>query len=158
MPPRLGSVVAAASLLMLCGCAELGVSVASLGGAMVGAGAGAAARAGTEYQLGGAVARTFAIPLRDLRGSAVTTFERLDIERQHAADEAEDRVLLGRAGRRTIRMNFEAVTEVLTRVQVTVSHSLLVKDLATAEEILSQLEATTDRIGVSAQWRRSERH
>jgi hypothetical protein len=86
----------------------------------------------------------------------VTTFERLDIERQHAPNEEEDHVLLGRAGRRTIRMTFEAVTEVLTRVQVTVSHSLLLKDLATAEEILSQLEATTDRIGASAKRRRSE--
>jgi hypothetical protein len=158
MPPRVGIAVATASLLVLSVCTELGVSVASLGGAMVGAGAGAAARAGTEYQLGGAVARTFPIPLRDLRESAVTTFERLDIERQHGPKQAEDHVLFGRAGRRTIRMNFEAVTEVLTRVQVTVSHSLLVKDLATAEEILSQPETTTDRIGVSALRRRGERH
>jgi hypothetical protein len=157
MPPRVGIVVATASLLVLSGCAELGVSVASLGGAMVGAGAGAAVRAGTEYQFGGAVARTFPVPLRELRGSAVTTFDRLDIELQHGPNEEEDNVLIGRAGRRTVRVKFEAVTEVLTRVQVTVNRSLLLRDLATAEEILTQLEATTDRIGVSALRRRGER-
>lgn len=158
MPPRVGIVVSTASLLGLCGCTALGVSVASLGGAMVGAGAGAAVRAGTEYQLGGAVARTFPVPLGELRESAATTFERLDIQLQREPNDERHNALVGRAGRRTVRMKFEAVTEVLTRVQVTVSRSLLVKDLATAEEILAQLEATADPDGVSTPPRRGERH
>jgi hypothetical protein len=61
---------------------------------------------------------------------------------------------VGRAGRRTVRMRFEPVTSVLTRVQVTVSHSLLMKDLATAEELLVQLETTADGREVSARRQR----
>jgi hypothetical protein len=156
--PRAGILAATASLLTLCGCTALGVSAASLGGAMVGAGAGAAVRAGTEYQFGGAVARTFPVPLRELRESAVTTFQRFDIELQHEPNEEKSDELVGRAGRRTVRMKFEAVTDVLTRAQVTVSRSLVVKDVATAEELLAQLEAAAGPGGVSALRRRSERY
>jgi hypothetical protein len=74
----------------------------------------------------------------------------LAIEAQPESDEKEPNVLVGRAGRRTVRMKLEPVTHILTRVQVTVSHSFLMKDLATAEEVLVQLAATADGSEVSA--------
>jgi hypothetical protein len=46
-------------------------------------------------------------------------------------------------------MRFEAVTEVLTRVQLSVHSSILVKDLATAEAIPAQV-ATAERRGAPA--------
>src|SRR5262249_8490606 len=66
-----------AASAMLSGCTALGVSVAGLGGAVVGAGTGAVVKAGTEYELGGTVARTFPVPLAELRQAAIDTFERL---------------------------------------------------------------------------------
>jgi hypothetical protein len=149
MRGRVGILAANAALLLVSGCTALGVSVAGLGGAMVGAGAGAAVKAGTEYEVGGAVARTSPLPLADLRQSALATFERLDIDVDRASEKEEPDVLVGRAGRRTVRMKFEPVTNVLTRVQVTVNSSFLVKDLATAQELLVQLEAGADGPGVS---------
>lgn len=148
MRGQMGIVLASSTLLVVSGCTALGVSVAGLGGAMIGAGAGAAVKTGTEYELGGAVARTFSVPFADLRQSARATFARLAIE--VLSDSEEPDVLVGRAGRRTVRMKLEPVTGVLTRVQVTVSHSFLMKDLATAEELLVQLAATADGHEVSA--------
>ena len=140
MTGRGGLVVALLGLPLLSGCTALGISVASLGGAVVGAGAGAAVKAGTEYELGGAVARTFTVPLPELRQASVATFEHLDLTIEPQPDDADGTALVGRARNRMVKMRFEPVTSMLTRVQVTVSRSLLVKDLATAEEILAQIE------------------
>lgn len=147
--------LAASTLSSLAGCTALGVSVAGLGGAMVGASAGAAVKAGTEYQLGGTVVRTFAVSLPRVRQAALRTFERLDIEARDRGDgrtgaapaDSLDSRLEGRARRRTVTLRFEAVTDVLTRVRVTVKRSFLIKDVATADELLAQLDATLDAMG-----------
>jgi hypothetical protein len=142
--------VLAAVLWLGCGCTALGVSVAGLGGAMIGAGAGAAVKAGTEYGLSGAVMRTFTVPLPEIHAAAMETFERLDIDWEpQGADDASDDVV-GHAGNRTVRIRLEALTHVLTRVRVTVTHAYVIKDVATADEILAQLAAVVDQHATAA--------
>jgi hypothetical protein len=136
---------------LLAGCTALGVSAAGLGGAMIGASTGAAIKAGTEYELGGTVVRTFTAPLSTLRQAAVRTFTRLWIEvgvdpdrTDPASSDPDNATLMGRVRHRTVTVRFEALTDVLTRVRVTVRRSFLVNDVATADEILAQLDATLD--------------
>ena len=139
-----GLVVALASLTSLSGCTALGVSAAGLGGAMLGSSAGAAVKAGTEYELGGSVARTFTLPVSDVRAAALATLERLDFEVEADRAYPDTGPLVARARGRTVRLSFDPITDVLTRVRVTVSRSWLVRDVATAEEILARLESTAD--------------
>src|SRR5262249_36503310 len=85
------------------------------------------------------------VPLAELRQAAMDTFERLDVEADHGTNTDTDNTVIGHAGRRTVRVGFEPVTGVLTRVRVTVYQSRLRRDVATANEILTQLETTTTR-------------
>jgi hypothetical protein len=134
---------------LVAGCTVLGASLGSVGGAAIGGSAGAAAKAGTDYELTGAVARTFSVPLSELRQATLATGEQLDIALQDEPGDSARTALIGYVSHRTVQIRFEAITNVLTRVTVAVNRSFLRKDPATAAEIIAQLNATVEATGVS---------
>jgi hypothetical protein len=126
------------AVLGLQGCAAL--PVAALGAPMLGAGAGAVVRAGTEYTAGGTVRRTFTIPRAAVRAGVLEAFDRAGVVLE--GDEVvEDREHLdGRLRHRTVEVRLTAFSESLTGLTLAVRRPWPFKDRATGSELLSQIE------------------
>ena len=119
------------------GCALL--PVAALAGAALNAG-GSAISKGTEYTMGGTAHRTFTSPIADVHRAILATFDRtgLRLERDESADDA--RWLVGKAEHRTVKIRLTPLTPTLTSMQLVVKRNILLKDRATATELVEQTE------------------
>ena len=121
------------------GCAAIPLTVA-LGGAFS-AGAGAAVNAGKEYAKSGAVYRTFALPMDDLRLAISEVLERMELAIVSDEMDEGDRVIEAVARDREITLRLEPVTRTTSRLRVVVERGpLLGKDLATATTIVERAE------------------
>lgn len=138
-----------AALVLACGlegCALF--PLAAVGGAALNASGGAITR-GTEYTMGGTARRTFTSPIEDVHAAILETFERTAI--RVAKDETSDdgRRLVGEAERRTVKIELTSLTPTLTSMKLLVKRNILLKDRATASELVTQTEhALADRSGV----------
>jgi hypothetical protein len=98
-------------------------------------------KVGTDYTLGGAAYRTFSAPLEDVRGAVLVSFADLEIE--VTEDEPLDAegggaVIVGEAAHREIRVTLESLTPRLTRLRMVVRQGWLLRDRATASELIDQ--------------------
>jgi hypothetical protein len=135
-----------AAALGLTGCAAIGLTVASVAGAVLGAGAGAVVQAGTQYTLTGVVYRTFSVPKPDLYEATTSTLKRLkmDIGEAEASDD-DLRIVATAANSRTVSIELEEITPVMTRLRVAVSKGWLFKDVTTGSELVTQIAADLDK-------------
>jgi hypothetical protein len=124
----------------LSGCAAIGLTGAALGASAFSAGAGAAVDAGKEYTRGGAVYRTFSVPLSTLRLAVSDALERLELAVVTDEMDGVDRVVTARAREREVRIRLEPVTRTMTRLRLVVEEGMFSKDRATADEIVVQTE------------------
>jgi hypothetical protein len=129
-------------LLALSGCAA--IPLAALGASAFGEGAKAAVNAGAEYTSGGAVLRTFSLPLDELRLAVGDTLARMEIAvwRDEVVD--DERRIVARARDRELQLRLEPVTRTVTRLRIVVSEGYFRKDRATATEIVTQTERTVE--------------
>jgi hypothetical protein len=113
--------------------------LAALGGAALNAG-GSAISKGTEYTMGGTAYRTFTSPIADVHGAIVAMFDRtgLHLDRDEGSDDA--RWLVGKAENRTVKIQLTPLTPTLTSMQLVVKQNILLKDRATAAELVEQTE------------------
>jgi len=133
-PDRL-ALLAAAVCLSGCVAAEVPVvapAAVSAGGDLV--------KAGTAHSFGGAVFRTFSVPLPELYDATRQTLARLGFEPAEEKRD-EDRVSLrAHAVDRTVRIDLQPVTPGLSQMRVFVRKATFGKDPATASEVVTQTE------------------
>jgi len=138
-PRRRASAGLAAAALgaALEGCAVF--PLAAVGGAVLSA-SGSAISKGTEYTSAGTARRTFMSPIDDVHRAVLETLERagLRLERDEVTDES--RRLVGEAEHRTVKIELTPLTPTLTTMRLVVKRNILLKDKATAAELVEQTE------------------
>lgn len=133
---RLAAVLALA--LMASGCVAA-AALPALGLSAMGDVAGAGAKAGIDYSIGGTAYRTFSAPLDDVRCAVLQSFSDLEIDIAEDETPDDDSVKISaEAFRRKITVQLEAVTPALTRLKMVVRRGWFGRDRATATELIEQ--------------------
>ena len=136
-----GSVTAAGCAVALSvtlhGCAAL--PIAAVGGAVLGSGAGAVVKSGTEYTLAGNARRTLTVPINAVRAAVLKAFERTGVQPSEEQT-GDDNEIVGTLHKRTVRVTLTAFSDSLTGMTLSVRRNVLVRDRATSSELLEQIE------------------
>jgi hypothetical protein len=119
------------------GCAGAGL-------ALFGVGAGTAAGTGTSYTLDGIAYRTFTAPIADVRRATTLSLRRMDMRVQKDEVTGSGRSVVALAGDRTVHIELERLTARTTRMRVTAKHNAILRDRATAGELIAQTERALD--------------
>jgi hypothetical protein len=131
---NLGLVVTLAVAMLSAGCIAapaLAPAALSAGGDLVKAGA---------VRLGGSTFRTFSLPLAEVRPAVKSTLEVLGFPAP-SEEAGEERTVLHAEGvDRTVRIDLQPITPVMTQVRVSVRKSTLGQDPATASELIARIE------------------
>jgi len=120
--------------LLLHGCAAVALTAGSL-----------AAGAGIEHTLTGIAYKTFNAPMNKVRLATLKTLHRLDMKVTDEKKIEDGRQIMAKAIGREIEIEFEVLTRRATRMRVIVSKGAILKDSATANEIIIQTADTLDR-------------
>ncbi|MGH7355919.1 MAG: DUF3568 family protein [Candidatus Rokuibacteriota bacterium] len=130
---------------LLCqGCAAVGLT-------LFGVGAGVAAGTGTSYTLDGIAYRTFPEPAARVRTATLTALRSMDVTVNTDETMESGRRIVGQAGDRTIDIELAELTTRTTRMRVTARYSWILRDRATAGEIITQTEHSLDDLPAVSQ-------
>jgi Protein of unknown function (DUF3568) len=132
----LGLVAVLAVVLVSSGC----VAAPALVPAAFSAG-GDLVKAGT-VRIGGATFRTFSLPLAEVYQATRKTLDSLGFASPDEEKDEERVILRAHAVDRTVRIDLQPITPVMTQMRVFVRKNTLTKDLATASELVAQTERT----------------
>jgi hypothetical protein len=113
--------------------------LAALGGAALNAGGGAITK-GTEYTVSGTAHRTFTSPIDDVHRAILETFDRTGIRVERDESSEKGQRLVGEAEHRTVKISLTPLTPTLTSMTLIVKRNILMKDRATASELVEQTE------------------
>ncbi len=115
----------------LAGCAELGltVPVAAAGGA-----------AGVNYSLTNNAYKTMSYSLDDVEAALHASLNKMTIKETAIAREESKVTVSATAGDLAISVELEKITLTVTRIEVSAKKDLVIKDKATAAEIIVQTE------------------
>ncbi len=119
------------------GCTSVGLTLLAVG-------AGTAAAQGISYSLNSVVYRTFTAPIDTLERATLETLDRMDITVMSLENIESARKIVAQAGDREIDIELDCLTGRTSRMRVDVSQGWLLKDRATAVEIISQTAQTLD--------------
>ncbi len=128
-------VLATAIVLVNQGCAAVGVT-------LFGVGAGTAAGTGVSHSLDGIAYKTFTVPLEGMHAATLMTLERMDIPVNETQDTEDGRKILAKAADRDIEIELDKLTSRTTRMRVVAKRNVLIRDRATATEIILQTDET----------------
>ncbi|PAS96363.1 MAG: hypothetical protein CGU28_09150 [Candidatus Dactylopiibacterium carminicum] len=117
------------SLCFLNGCAALAVSLA-------GAGAGA----GLSHKMGSTASRTFSAPMGQVDGAILLAGRKLQLQVESVESTENVQTTHAKVADLDIVMELETLSPSLTRVSVTARKDFFRNDLATAQEIVTQVE------------------
>jgi hypothetical protein len=109
----------------------LAPAAVSAGGDLVKAGA---------VRLGGSTFRTFSLPLAEVRAAVKTTLESLGFPPASEQTGEERIVLHAESADRTVRIDLQPITPVMTQVRVSVRKATFSQDPATASELIARIE------------------
>jgi hypothetical protein len=131
------AIAATAMTVLFHGCAAL--PVAAVGGAVLGSGAGAIVKTGTEYTMTGTARRTFTVPINAVRAAVLVAFEMAGVQvRETDSGDADE--LAGELHTRTVRVRLTEYSHSMTGMTLVVKRNALVNDRATSSELLEQIE------------------
>ena len=133
----------ALSLLGNQGCAAAGLT-------LFGVGAGVSTGTGVSYTLDSIAYKTFTAPVEDLQSATLKTLKRMDITVKENQRSELGRKLVAAAGDRTVEIELDRLTAKTSRMQVVAKQGWLLRDRATAMEIIVQTEHTLDNEPVPA--------
>jgi hypothetical protein len=119
------------------GCAGVGL-------ALFGVGAGISGGTGVNYTLDSIAYKTFAISEPDLRAATVTTLKRMAITVTENEATESGRQITATAGDRTVDIELDRITPKTSRMRVNVKKGWILRDRATAGEIIVQTEKTLE--------------
>jgi len=126
---RLRLVLAALAVLPMGGCAAVGLTALGVGAAV-----------GISHTLNGIVYRTFTEPLPKVKRATLTALSQMEIPVEKVEKTEQGERIMAKATNRSIQVDFESLTPKTTRMRVTADSHGLVKDSATATEIILQTE------------------
>lgn len=133
---RLAGVLALA--LMTSGCVAA-AALPALGLSAMGDVAGAGAKAGIDYTIGGTAYRTFSAPLEDVRCAVLQSFGDLEIDIMEDETSDDGRAKISaEALERKITVELEPLTPALTRLKMVVRRGWFGRDRATSAELIEQ--------------------
>ena len=104
--------------------------------------AGAASSAGMGHTLDSITYKTFSVPLEGLSRATVMTLDRLDMPVMEVENTDEGQSITAMAGERTVEIELDRMTATATRMRVVVKKNILIRDRATATEIILQTDRT----------------
>jgi uncharacterized protein DUF3568 len=122
-------------MLALQGCAALPLAAFTI---VAGTGAGV----GTGHALDSITYKTFAVPLAGLSKATLMTLDRLDMPVTEVEDTDEGQTITATAGDRKIDIELDRLTTATTRMRVVAKKNFLIRDRATAAEIVLQTDRT----------------
>ena len=117
------------------GCAAIGLAV-------IGSGVGVGAGAGTGHALDSIVYKTFTVPIDTVAKATVVTLERMDVELVDTNPTDAGQTMKATAGDRKIEIELDRLTSKMTRMRVGAKKNGLIRDRATATEIILQTDRT----------------
>jgi hypothetical protein len=133
----LATVALIAATLAVQGCVAAGVT-------MLGAGAGIAGGTGLNYGLDSVVYKTFTVPEAELRQATVRSLKRMAIDVTETQRTEDGSQITAVAGDRTVDIELDRITAKTTRMRVNVKKGWLLRDRATATEIILQTDHTLE--------------
>ncbi len=139
MRPNLFVLMVAVAALAAHGCAAAGLT-------LFGVGAGISAGTGTAYTLDGIAYRTFTAPLDRTRVATIASLKRMAIPIKTDETAPEGRAIVALAGDRTIDIELQGLTPQTTRIRVTAKYKVVLRDRATAGEIIAQVERSLEEM------------
>lgn len=101
---------------------------------------GVAAGVGANHTLGGIVYKTFSEPLPKVKRATLTALKQMEIPVEKVEKTKQGELIKAKAVNRAIEIDFEALTPKTTRMRVVAESDGLIKDSATATEIILQTE------------------
>ena len=111
------------------GCAAVAVTALGVGAAV-----------GVNHTLNGIVYKTFAEPMPKVKRATLTALKQMEIPVEAVEKTAAGEVIKAKASNRAIEVEFESLTPKTTRMRVVADSDGLIKDSATATEIILQTE------------------
>jgi hypothetical protein len=126
---RVAAILCVAALGSLQGCAAVALTAAGVGMATA-----------VSHTLGGIVYKTFSAPQSKVSKSTVAALGRMQIKIVESKKDGNKEVIKARASDRDIELEIEALTPNTTRLSVTAVKDGLIRDSATATEIILQTE------------------
>ena len=127
----------AVGLLGSQGCAAAGLT-------LFGVGAGVSTDTGVSYTLDSIAYKTFTGPVEDLQSATLKTLKRMDITVKENKPGESGRRIVAMASDRTIEIELDRLTTKTSRMQVVAKQGWLLRDRATAMEIIIQTEQMLD--------------
>jgi hypothetical protein len=119
------------------GCAALGLT-------LFGVGAGIGGGTGVSYTLDSIAYKTFAASETELRAATLQTFKRMAIALTETQKTETGTDITATAGDRTVEVEIDRITPKTSRMRVVVKKGWLLRDRATAGEIIAQTADTLD--------------
>ena len=134
---RFGRVLLLLSALGLQGCAGIGL-------ALFGVGAGISGGTGVNYTLDSVAYRTFAASEPDLRAATLKTLKRMamDVTAKQMTETGSE--ITAAAGDRTVEIELDRITARTSRMRVVVKKGWILRDRATAGELIVQTARVLD--------------
>lgn len=120
-------------LLLLNGCAAIGLT-------LFGVGAGVGTGTAVAYTLDGIAYRTFTAPLPKVEDATLLALDRMGITIEGRESTEQGKLILASGADRQIEVELEAVTPKATRIRTVAKQGIFFKDRATATEIILQTE------------------
>ena len=130
-------VVLLALAVGLGGCAGVGL-------ALFGVGAGISGGTGVNYTLDSIAYKTFATSEPELRAATVKTLKRMAMDVTENEATESGRQITANAGDRTVDIELDRITAKTSRMRVNVKKGWILRDRATAGEIIVQTEKTLE--------------
>ncbi|MFQ5947139.1 MAG: hypothetical protein ACE5NC_12975 [Anaerolineae bacterium] len=93
-------------------------------------------------RVAGIAYKTFTVPLAGLHRATLMTLEHMDITVSEDRETRDGRQIHAKAGSRNVEIKLDKLTSRATRMRVVAKKSWLVRDRATATEIILQTEQT----------------
>jgi Protein of unknown function (DUF3568) len=118
-----------AASVLTSGCAAVALTALGVGGAV-----------GVNHTLNGIVYKTFTEPLPKVKRATLTALKQMEIAVDAVEKTKQGEVIKAKASNRAIEVEFEALTPKTTRMRVVADSDGLIKDSATATEIILQTE------------------
>ena len=130
---RFHGVVFLISLLLLQGCAAVGLT-------LFGVGAGVTTGTSVAYTLDGIAYRTFTAPLPQVETATRTALDRMGIKVEATSQIEQGKAIKAVTEDREIEIELERVSSRTTRIRTVAKQGLFFKDRATATEIIIKTE------------------
>jgi hypothetical protein len=122
-------------VIALQGCAAIGLTALTVA-------AGTGTGVGVGHTLDSITYKTFSVPLSGVARATIMTLDRLDMPVMDVENTDEGQTITAQAGDREVEIELDRLTTTATRMRVVVKKNWLIRDRATATEIILQTDKT----------------